>query len=256
MFVITILASVIILPVIGVTSDNTEVFKVRQLLQSGSGWKKAIPEGRVDSIEAVLRRESGSTDTFVNLRFEGNETFENGKRVQIDWRNDRVVSWDVAGARSEGRPLVLNAYNGNIYVEEIRVHYQDDRREAHRSDREHLGRSAFRGVDGEIAERCRERQNREPQITIESIKSGSDFFASSSGEFAVSGSVAGTCVQEVGYFEHGKLKSQIEMPVDDRFRRQDFEIKARTGRDAEIRAYTLDGQEDRVSIDHEIDERS
>ncbi len=243
----------ILSPVVAQSVDNTEVYRVNRRLSANSGMKLDIPNVPVESVEAVVRRESGTTDTFVNLRFEGSETFENGRRAQVDWSNSRPIVWNLDGARPEGRPLVLNAYNGNVHVDEIRVRfreplhararYYDDIDRSYRDD-EVSDASALRY--------CRERANRRPDIEVNRVRTGGDLFSS---RYTVEGTVSGSCIEEVGYFENGSLKERISMPLDDRFRRNDFSVRVRSGRDGEIRVYTVDGNEERISVDDAIRER-
>lgn len=229
---------------------ETQTFDVNRVISEGNSWRTALPDRPVESVEVILRREPGSsTDTYVNMRFEGAETFESGRRAQVDRSSNHALTWNV-NAEPQGRPLILNAYNGEVYVDRIRVRYADslpaDTARARLSDDSDL---AERESDRDTVERCREARVSTPSIEIAEVEPRGGLF---SGKYQIEGSVRGTCIQEVGYFEDGRLQEKIAFPFDDRFRREEFEVNVRSGRGGELRAYTVDGKEEVIPVDDEL----
>lgn len=108
---------------------RADSFLVNQIISDGKNgrtwgqWKQVVREQEVRMVTAVVQRQSGNDDTFVNLRFEGEPTFEGGKRIYL--RNDREqsVQWDVSGKVPDGKPLVLNAYNGEVLLKSVHVYF-------------------------------------------------------------------------------------------------------------------------------------
>ena len=85
-------------------------------------WKQPIPEKAVKEVVIWLRRETGSNKTFVNLRFgrEG-QTMDGGKRVYLKDGNWKEVRWNGAGWVPNGKPMILNTYNGSVRVDFVRI---------------------------------------------------------------------------------------------------------------------------------------
>jgi len=87
-------------------------------------WIQPVLERPVKTVRVRLRKESGGEDTFVNLRFgEDGHTFENGRRVYLADNEMQVVTFDVAGQSPNGKPLVMNAYNGVVLVKKVAIEY-------------------------------------------------------------------------------------------------------------------------------------
>jgi len=87
-------------------------------------WSQPIKEHPVKQVIAVLRRESGGDDTFVNLRFgDGGQAFEGGRRVHLKSNKKQKVVWQVHNEEPNGRPLVMNAYHGTVRVLGVSIHY-------------------------------------------------------------------------------------------------------------------------------------
>jgi len=162
----------------------------------------------------------------------------------------KTVNWDVEGQKPQGQPLVLNAYKGEVLLVSARVHY-----EGLPTPTEEKEEPEVKPTTGETQEavrssseaRCQtKRYIRHPRIEIGKVRASGGLF---SGKHRIYGSIYGMCVEEVGYFEYGRLKERIEFPLDDKFERKDFEVRIQTGRDGEIRAFTTDGKEERISVD-------
>lgn len=236
-------------------------------------WKQQIPERPVEEVSMVVTRRTGEDDTYLNLRFGRGETFDNQKRISIRDNQPQTIRWEVGGKLPNGEPLWLNVYNGEVYVESVIVRYRnaaapaqppsppapprpqsptyqgdhgyDDHGYRPRGDHD----DHYSANDADAVERCRRVRTRTPRIEIGRIRSSGNLF---SDQYKVQGSISGACIQEAGYYEYGRLKQRIEIPLSDRFQRQKFETKIRSGKNGEIRAYTVDGAEDSVSVDDEI----
>lgn len=262
-------------------------FPVRQSFSDGKGgrpfrkWIQQLANRPVQRVSVVCRLQSGGSG-FINLRFgENGNTFEGGKREYVRGGGLSTYSFDVAGETPEGRPLVLNAYDGEVYVESVEVIYadrggydsrppydprdrdeyrNDDRYDDRHHDRYNDGRynddryndgryNDGRNDSGGGSEACRSARVRPPRIEVGRVKPSGGLF---SGKYKIEGSVFGACIEEAGYFEQGKLKEPIQFPLTDRFDRQEFSFTVRSGRGGEIRAYTSDGREEVVPVDELI----
>lgn len=78
-------------------------------------WTQPIKEFQVHEVRAKLYRRSGGDDCYVNLRFGDGDTFESGKRAFLTTNEAVEVRWSINAAPG-GKPLVMNAYNGTVYV--------------------------------------------------------------------------------------------------------------------------------------------
>ncbi|MCB9030223.1 MAG: hypothetical protein H6619_04165 [Deltaproteobacteria bacterium] len=202
-------------------------------------WESQIENRSVRSVSITLRKQKGGNDSFVNLRYGSGNTFENGKRVYLRDRETHTVFFNVGGESPNGRPLVLNAYNSEVYVEKAIVEYDGA------SNSEFDGQPSV-SYDAAF-DRCRSNYRiGRPRIDIGRTKATGNLFSSKS---RVSGSIYAQCVQEAGYFEFGRLKEKIEFPLDDRYVRREFEVSVRANRKGEIRVYTVDGQQDVIPVD-------
>jgi hypothetical protein len=245
-----------------------DVFQVQDTFGDGSDgrifkkWTKNIQDRPVERVEIILRRTQGSDSTYVNLRYGNDSTFENGKREHLRSTNITTKTWNVGGARPNGKQLVLNVYKGEVYIEEVRVVYQavhvglPGRLESGsgRDRYDHDGGPDRYDRDGipnerDAKRRCRRQDIRSPRIDIGRVRSSGGML---SGKYRIEGSLIGSCIKEAGYFEHGRMKKEFEFPLDDQFRREEFELRVRSGKAGEIRILTTDGQEDSISVDRLI----
>ncbi len=239
---------------------NRQGFVVNQLLSDGKNgrvwrqWRQNIANRGVNRVDIVLRRQTGGNNTSVNLRYGDGQTFEGGRQVFLTDNNLKTITFNVGGAAPNGQPLVLNAYNGEVYVTTVNVYYQGGRTLS--NTHQHIPRPKPRpGVgsypsgntnDALAVQRCRNIRIRRPRIEVGSVRASGGLF---SNKKRIKGSIFGACVEEAGYFENGRLKQEFPFPLSDRYQRRDFEVQARTGRNAEIRVFTIDGREDSVDID-------
>ena len=238
-------------------------------------WDQPVQNRPVQSVSVRVQKRSGGNDTFLNLRFGSGQTFENGRRIYLTNGAAQTVTWNVGGASSGGQPLVLNAYNGEVDVIEADINYtqsqrpprdrddsnrpgsrDDDSDDRDSDDRDFDERPGYppggyggRG-DSDAGRRCRDMRIRPPRIEIGQLKPTGGLF---SGKYKFEGAISGICIEEAGYYEKGRLKERIEIPMSDQFKRQEFNIKVRTGERGEIRVFTSDGKEEFVPVDEEIE---
>jgi len=240
-------------PVITFADNSTQDFLVDYSISDGKDgrifkqWHQYIGEKPVRSIDIKVRRESGSRDTYLNLRFGNGATFENGKRAQVD--GTQTVSWNVGGEKSNGQELVLNAHNGEVFIESVRVNFDSDPQYSSRKpEREKIDDDSDKpsDVDPNAYNNCRTlyRIGR-PIIEINRVKPTGNIF---SGDQKVEGSIYAQCVQEAGYYESGRLKERIDFSLNDRFNRKEFNLRSSQNQNGEIRVYTTDGQQETYSL--------
>lgn len=249
------------------TELNSQSMVVNQTIGDGKNGRSFAkwtysPENRpIESISIVMSRVNGGEDTFVNLRFEGGEALENGKRVHVRGGKSLTTgTWTVSGQQAKGRPLALNAYNGEVRVGRVTINYQgaaaDNQQQS--SSGYTLGNHPFGGsgqtaaADRADEEYCRHERVRPPRLEISDMRATGGLF---SGKYRVYGEIFGQCIEEAGYYERGRLKQKFDVPFDSRYARTEFETKVESGKDGEIRVLTSDGREDRILIDEEITRR-
>jgi hypothetical protein len=217
-----------------------------------SQWKQLIDEKQVQNVTIRLQKRAGGNDTFVNLRFGRGDTFENGRRVYLTDTSMQTVTWNVAAAPN-GQELVLNAYNGEVYVESVRINYDSIENENDKipTSLKPTNETSHKGsVDENIAySRCRDARIRRPQIDIGRVRSSGGMLSS---KYRLEGSIYGNCIEEAGYFENGRMKEEMSFPLDDRYQRQEFRVQVRSGMRGEIRAYTTDGRIEVIDVDEQI----
>ena len=254
------------IPQLLLAADNStqEQYIIKQTLSDGkngraySQWSQQIRQQGVTKVTAKLQKLSGSSDTYVNLRFGSGKTFENGRRTYLNDEGETTVSWNVGGKSPREKPLVLNAYHGEVLLHSIDVYYKPRAVLAPRpvfvpqkpikdEIKEIKQQSQETEVDETAAaNRCRYTRIKRPRIEVGRARPSGGLF---SNKLRVYGSIAGNCIEEVGYFEYGRLVKEIDFPLDDQFKRKNFEIRVRSGRKGEIRVYTTDGREDVIEVD-------
>ncbi len=226
-------------------------------------WVQQVAETPIRRVSMTLRRHSGGKDTFVNLRFGRGDTFEGGKRIYLNGNDAQAVSWEVGNAVPRGEPLVLNAYNGEVYLERVRVEFAQGGatprpRQPVTPDfepRTPFGSTTPRPSrdDRQALARCRNMYIAPPRIDLGELRPTGSLF---SGKYKVEGSIRGVCIAEAGYFENGRLRESVEIPLSDLFSRREFKFKVQSGRRGEIRVTTIDGQENFIDIDSAIGRQS
>ena len=254
-----------------------DFFRLGYILADGKdgrvfrNWKQHVAERPIESISVSLRRVSGGDKVYVNLRYLGGKTFENGRRFYLRSDKTQTVSWNVDNEEPKKRPILLNAYKGDVFVEWVRISYQKnfsrpDRlspRPAKPSSILSSGQGSNRPSDPKDKDeyvhekksdqaarrRCRNQRVRQPRFEIIKLKPSGGFF---SNKFRVEGIVFGACIEEAGYYEYGRLKKMFNIPLKDRYGRYEFSLRVRTGRQAELRAFTTNGRESLILVDEEL----
>jgi hypothetical protein len=90
--------------------------------RSAARWVQNTAEEPVTEVRAKLRRVSGDNKTFINLRFGmKGKTLDGSKRIYLDSDKVVTVSWNVGNVAPHGQPLVMIAYDGEVFVEYITV---------------------------------------------------------------------------------------------------------------------------------------
>lgn len=245
---------------VDVFNDNVQISDGKQG-RVWNKWSRVVKEQTVVSVVATIKKNSGGNDTFINLRYGKGNTFENGKQVFLGNNQTTTAHWTVQ-EKPNGRPLVLNAYKGVVQVISVKIVYAATKPKTRAIS---IGASSSHGNtnsgrptahhprstpnNSQTVAICQRGNYNSPNIEISKVKSSGRFF---SGKYRVSGSIRGSCVEEAGYFENGQLKEKFTFPYSARFKRQEFHIKARSGKGGEIRVYTTNGAESRIEIDQYI----
>ena len=220
-------------------------------------WRQSIANNGVKRITAVLQKKSGGRDVYVNLRFGSGSALERGKRVFLPDGREVSASWQLNGERANGRELVMNSYNGEVFLKEVSIEYQHASRPPVIDPKPAVSPIANTAIgivdDPEAVRRCRYSRNiRNPRIRIRRVRGSGGLFSS---KYRVSGSIAGSCIEEAGYYEYGELKEEIKFPLSDRYKRQNFQVRVRTGREGEIIVHTSDGREDIIDVDRAVTDK-
>src|SRR5690606_19137672 len=127
---LTFCLSLVFLPIANADSDS---ISVNQSIGDGKDgrrfgkWQYKPKEVPIDSIEVTMRKEKGQNDTYVNLRLGNNHTLEGGRRVFVNSTNPEKARWTANGKLPKGNPLILNAYNGEVYIESVTINYADNK---------------------------------------------------------------------------------------------------------------------------------
>ena len=110
-------------------------------------WRKQIADAPVKEIHVYVRRASGGTDTFFNMRFGRNGHTFDGRRVYLKHGDMERASWYLNGRSAGGEELILNSYNGSVHVEKVEVVYAENQRQhsEHYRDAGHDRRGDYGG---------------------------------------------------------------------------------------------------------------
>ena len=113
---------------------NGEIIQINTRCSDGKGerapWRQwvysGLPNRRIKSISITMQNKSNYPgNTYVNLRFGKNgQTLDNGKRVRLPSKDTVTKTWNLGGARSNGKDLVLNVYKGEVQLYTARVVYE------------------------------------------------------------------------------------------------------------------------------------
>ena len=280
-----VFALTVLLPLHAI-AENTDVFHDKLEISDGKDgrpwnqWSRAVGSETVLRVFATVKKVSGGNDTFINLRWANGSAFENGKQVFLRDNKPFTAQWSV-NQRANGRPLVLNAYKGVVAILNIKVVYSDElssgntggqaidgRRKYSTGNRHrpsdyqgrptHLPRNTnpHTGIsvssnrphtnDQQALRLCQRGNYSTPNLEIHRSKTSGRMF---SGKYRIKGSIAGSCIEEAGYYENGSLKQKFEIPYSARFQRREFEVQVRSGRQGEFRVYTTNGASNSIDID-------
>ena len=88
-------------------------------------WTQPIQNRPVSRIDCQVDRVSGGDDTYINFRF-GNDghTVPGGKRFYLTKDGRTKLRIPLDGMSPNGKPLVVNAYNGSVKIVFVTVHFQ------------------------------------------------------------------------------------------------------------------------------------
>jgi hypothetical protein len=127
-FAFVFIASLFVVGSVQAKKDNIEQFEPKMVCGDGKDGRRwaqfnqVLPDFTYYEVRVKMRRVSGGNETFVNLRFgRDGQTLDGSKRVYL--RDDKVVeeTWRFDRIRPGNKPLVLNAYNGEVEVLRVRA---------------------------------------------------------------------------------------------------------------------------------------
>lgn len=85
-------------------------------------WSQTLKEAPVKEVHVHLQRVKGTDETYVNLRFGKNgQTLDGSKKVHLKGTKAMWVRWNVGNTAPGGKPLILNAYDGEVKVNKVVV---------------------------------------------------------------------------------------------------------------------------------------
>lgn len=85
-------------------------------------WSQTVKEASVKEVHVHLHRVKGSENTYVNLRFgKKGQALDGAKRVYLKDTKAVWVRWNVGNTAPGGKPLILNAYDGEVKVNKVVV---------------------------------------------------------------------------------------------------------------------------------------
>lgn len=94
-----------------------EVVMVNKIILAGQSIEVSLPNNDpVDHLDAVVRRNGGSSDTELSVSL--GRSIPLGSK-QVDQNQNHVLQFITNGTRAEGRKLVLSANRGDVFVESI-----------------------------------------------------------------------------------------------------------------------------------------
>lgn len=88
-------------------------------------YNEKIQERKVEKIGLVVVRQSGGDDTYVNIRFgKDGTTLDGSKREYLKNTKENVFWWNV-NQSPNGKPLVINAYNGEVMLKVVSIAFAE-----------------------------------------------------------------------------------------------------------------------------------
>jgi hypothetical protein len=111
--------------------EHKHEFKPRATLgdgKKGHAWgqfSEKVEERHISRIAMTVTRKAGGDDTFLNVRFgKDGATLDGSKREYLKSNDRAILEWRV-NQKPGGKPVVVNAYNGEVFVENVVVFYDD-----------------------------------------------------------------------------------------------------------------------------------
>ncbi|MDF3130276.1 hypothetical protein P0Y35_13795 [Kiritimatiellaeota bacterium B1221] len=83
-------------------------------------WEKSVKDAPVKEVRMRVKHIKGDK-AYINLRFKGGDALDGGKRIYLTPGKEAKVSWNVGGQHPNGKPLVLNAYDGEVKILKVAV---------------------------------------------------------------------------------------------------------------------------------------
>ncbi len=107
-------------------ADGERKIKVVQKeIQAGHHVEVDLKNDPIERVDVVLRRTNGGTETQLSVGLEDSATLFGGPQ-QVDKNEDHVLRFEAGSIKPKDKDLILNAINGNIFVESVHVFYGDD----------------------------------------------------------------------------------------------------------------------------------
>ena len=88
-------------------------------------WRARIMEKPIKELQIHLRRTCDNDNTYVNMRFGSTGHTFDGKRIYLKRSGTTCETWQLHGRLPQKEDLILNAYNGKVFVEKVTVVYED-----------------------------------------------------------------------------------------------------------------------------------
>ena len=108
--------------------DKVEQYKPNTVISDGKNGRRwgqfnqTLPEKAYYQAKVQMKRVSGGNDTYVNLRFgRDGQTLDGAKRVYLKSNDIVEETWTFDRTVPNGKPLILNAYNGEVEVLRVLV---------------------------------------------------------------------------------------------------------------------------------------
>ena len=97
-------------------------------------WRSHVQNDPIQAMHVWVRRASGNSGTYFNMRFgRDGHTFD-GRRVYLKDNRTVKASWALNGRRPDGKELIMNSYKGQVHLERIVIVYQSGRKSNYQYD--------------------------------------------------------------------------------------------------------------------------
>ena len=86
-------------------------------------WSRKVAPEPISEVILVVQKLSGAEDCHLVLRVgEKGSPLERGKRIFLKHTRQTEVGWYVNGLRTGGDPLIVEVVNGQVALEQVKVH--------------------------------------------------------------------------------------------------------------------------------------